>query len=166
MTDSDTTGSNENQEDEPKPGSNPPDKPKIDKPESSEQPENDSIYPLVPMSSGTEGKAILSVMVNPSVMEALAQDSPEQLLEFVEKSDDRQYQYYLQKEQNRHNEKIARENTTRIAIASVLSAVFAAFFYSAATGEISLSAEIISALIGGFGGLGIGKVLQRPEDDD
>jgi hypothetical protein len=47
----------------------------------------------------------------------------------------------------------------------VLCAVFAAFVYSAITGDKSLSNTIISVVVGGFGGVGIGKVLENKEED-
>lgn len=121
--------------------------------------------PVVPITTINSDKAVLSVLVNPSVMEALVQDAPQDVLKFAEASDERQFKYYMQQEQNRHQERMAREATTRIAIGSVGGAVLAAFVYSAYTGDTNLSSTIVTAIIGGFGGLGISKFFQPKEEE-
>lgn len=124
--------------------------------------------PTVPMTLVSSDRPALSVIINPSVMQALAQDTPQELLKFAEASDERQFKYYMQKEQNRHKEQLASENTTRIAVGAVLGAVFAAFTYSAITGDSTLSGQIIAVIVGGFGGLGVGltKVFRPKEDEE
>lgn len=126
--------------------------------------ETDSV-PMVPITAANPDRAIVSILENPTVLEALVQEAPAEVLEFVKAADERQFKYFTQKEENRHKEQLARENTTRITIGTIGGAVLAAFVYSAFTGDTSLSAEIITAIIGGFGGLGIGKLLQPKEEE-
>jgi hypothetical protein len=141
------------------------DKSRSTPPQDSRLVEGDPAYPMVPITAASSDKAVLSVLVNPSVMEALAQDAPQEVLKFAEASDDRQFRYYMQREQNRHKELVAREATTRIAIGAVMGSVFGAFIYSAFTGDTNLSSQIISVIVGGFGGLGISKLLQSKEEE-
>ena len=122
--------------------------------------------PMVPLKPATPDRAIVSIMENPSVLEALVHEAPAEVLQFVEAADDRQFRYFCQKEANRHQERMAREATTRIAIGSVSGAVLAAFIYSAYTGDINLSSTIVTAIIGGFGGLGISKYFQPKEEEE
>lgn len=71
----------------------------------------------------------------------------------------------MQKEENRHKEQLASEATKRIAIATIGSATLAAFVYSALTGDVSLSGQIISVIVGGFGGLGLSRIFESKEDE-
>ncbi len=121
--------------------------------------------PMVPLDRADPNRAIVSILENPSVLDALVHEAPAEVLQFVEASDDRQFRYFSQKEANRHQESMAREATTRIAIGAVGSAVLVAFGYSAFTGDTSLSAQIIAVIVGGFGGLGIGEIFKKKEEE-
>jgi len=127
-------------------------------------PEKDSA-PMVPLDTANPDRTVVSIMENPSVLEALVHEAPAEVIKFVESSDDRQFRYYSQKEENRHKERLARETTTRLAVAGVLGCAFAAFGYSAITGDTNLSNQIISVIVGGFGGLGISKLFQNKDED-
>lgn len=126
--------------------------------------DSNEAVPVIPITAASPDRAVLSIMENPTVLEALVHEAPEEVIKFVAAADERQFKFYTQREENRHKEQLARENTTRIAIGTIGGAVLAAFGYSALTGDISLSAEIISVIVGGFGGLGISKLLTPPED--
>lgn len=120
--------------------------------------------PMVPLKP-TPDRAVVSIIENPSVLEALVHEAPAEVLKFVETSDDRQFKYFMQREENRHKERMAREATTRIGIAGIVGAALAGFAYSAFTGDTHLSGQIVVAIIGAFGGFGIDKVLQPKEED-
>lgn len=121
--------------------------------------------PMVPLDRTNPNRAIVSILENPSVLDALVHEAPAEVIKFVESADERQFKYYSQKEANRHEESMAREATTRIAIGAVGGAVLVAFGYSAFTGDTSLSAQIIAVIVGGFGGLGIGEIFKKKEEE-
>lgn len=120
--------------------------------------------PVIPITAANTDRAVLSIIENPSVLEALAHQAPHEVIKFATSADERLFKYSTQKEENRHKERLARENTTRIVVGTIGGAVLAAFGYSALTGDTSLSTEVITVIVGGFGGLGIGKLLTPPED--
>lgn len=126
--------------------------------------DNNEAVPLMPITAVSPDRAIVSFMENPTVLEALVHEAPEEVLKLVAAADERQFKYFTQREENRHKERLARENTTRTVIGTIGGAVLAAFGYSALTGDTSLSTEVITVIVGGFGGLGIGKLLAAPED--
>lgn len=120
--------------------------------------------PMVPLKP-TPDRAVVSIIENPSVLEALVHEAPAEVLKFVETSDDRQFKYFMQREENRHKERMAREATTRIAIAVISGAAIAGFAYSAFTGNEMLSSIIVTAVISAFSGLGIKELLKLKEED-
>lgn len=60
---------------------------------------------------------------------------------------------------------MAREGTTRIAIAVIFGAAITGFAYSAFTGNEMLSSIIVTALASAFSGLGIRELLKLKEED-
>lgn len=119
--------------------------------------------PMVPLKP-TSDRTVVSIMENPSVLEALVHEAPAEVMEFVEASDNRQFKYFSQKEENRHKELLAGENTKRIAIGVVFGTALIAFVYSAVTGDSTLPNQIITVIVAGFGGLGVRELFQRKEE--
>ena len=108
----------------------------------------------------------IAMMVNPTAIQALAQKAPEKVLDLAESNDRRQFEFYTRIEENRHQQRLAREATTRIGIGAVVGVVGMAFIYAALTRDASLAQIIVAAVVGGFGGLGISVVLAPKKNDD
>jgi len=122
------------------------------------------VYPVIPVTGNRPVRSEFIAMVNPTVMQALAQNAPERVLQFAEDSDERQFQYYLRGEDNRHKERLNGENTKRIAIGGILFTVVSVLTYSAFTGDTGLSETIIIVIISAFGGLGLKTLLKSEEE--
>ncbi len=121
--------------------------------------------PMVPLKSSAPDRTVVSIMENPSVLEALVHEAPEEVIRFVESADDRQFRYYSQKEANRHKELLAGENTKRIAILGVIAVVFGGFAYSTFTHDSALPTQVITVIVAGFGGLGVRELFKRKEEE-
>jgi hypothetical protein len=135
----------------------------------------------------TEGNAIVPLTVenitfpiqmptiSSSAFEALAKEDPAGLLSFVESYDRRRYEIAKLKEENRHKEIIAREDTkskeqdagsktNRIAIGLVFSFLGLVLLYSGLTGNKELPEKVINITAGVLGGAGGVTLLNRKEN--
>lgn len=147
-----------------KPEHQPPSKSSVDQENS--QPNlvpSTNAYPVVPVNVAESPSDRSVLLINPSVMESLAQDEPAKVLEYAEESDKRRFIYYKTKEDNRHRETISAQisiqNTVRIVSFFSLSAIVAAFIYAGITRDGNLPDKMFSYLSAGFGGAGIMKVF-------
>lgn len=132
----------------------------------SEMVKAEDVYsPVVPLPPGSVSIGI-GMAVNPTIIETLSQEAPKELLKFADASDQRQAQYFLKKEENRHQERLSRERTLRIGMASLLGVAMSAFLYAGLTKDSGLAQSVVSVVAGGLGGLGAGVVLSRRKDDE
>lgn len=111
--------------------------------------------------SDTENRVVFT---NPSTIETLAQKTPDALIKFVESSDQRQYQYHLNIQEQRHKESLAKENTTRLILGGIFSIFIMCFIYAAYTKDQSLPNQVFNVLLGGAGGAGLITTLNRKKD--
>lgn len=108
----------------------------------------------------------IGMMVNITSSQILVQKTPDKLLDFAESNDRRQFEFYTKMEQARHQRRLARETTTRMGIGAVLGVIGVAFGYAITTGDARLAEKIVTTVVGGFGGVGIGVVLAPKKNDD
>jgi hypothetical protein len=109
--------------------------------------------PLVPIAGGT--LPVVAQMISPVAVQALAQQAPEKLLEFIESYDERQFQYCSLKENNRHQERKHEESTKRIGIYFLGLAFAATLVYAGVTGDKALPDKLITIALGAGGGAGL-----------
>ena len=127
----------------------------------------DSSDHLIPfLADNASRSAYIGMMVNTTTSQILAQKAPEKVLDFAESNDRRQFEFYMKMEGNRHQQRLARESTTRIGIVAVVGIVGIAFSYAITTGDASLAEKIVNTVVGAFGGVGIGVVLAPKKNDD
>jgi hypothetical protein len=83
-----------NENDLPESGKNEPVTPDLNSETNDELAITEGAYPPSVLPSATTSRAVsLAMMVNPTVMQSLAREAPDRVLDFAEASDERQYRY-------------------------------------------------------------------------
>lgn len=120
-----------------------------------------SAYPVVPINvvGSPSDRSVTSLLINPSVMESLAQDEPARVLDYAEESDKRRFVFYKTREDNRHKESLSIQNTAKFIATLSFGAIVAAFVYAGVTRDGNLPDKMFTYLSAGFGGAGIMKVF-------
>jgi len=134
-----------------------------DEPLKSKEAGTDLNVPLVPLVSGT--LPVAAQIISPMAFEALAKESPDQLLKFVESYDERQLRFYSLKEENKHRQQIEQEKTKRFGMGLIFATIASVMIYSGLTGDKTLSEKIINVAIGALGGLGAGAVFLQKKSE-
>lgn len=109
----------------------------------------------------TDEKTTKSIMVNPTVVESLAQHDPSALIEFADASDNRQYLYHTKVEECRHKEYQVRENTVRWFLAGLGGIIVVCFIYAGVTKDKALPNELIKYTLSAIGGAGALKLYEE-----
>jgi hypothetical protein len=56
-------------------------------------PTNSDVVPVIPGMAISQDTTVVSIMANPSVLDALVQEAPTEVMRFVEAADERQFRY-------------------------------------------------------------------------
>jgi hypothetical protein len=104
------------------------------------------------------------MMVAPAIR-AIAEQAPEEALQFLEGYDKRQFEYLTLQERNEHKERSDREQTKRWGMGFILAALCSVLLYSGWTGDKDLSEKVINVVVGAVGGLGAGAALFHKKED-
>ncbi|WP_055076477.1 hypothetical protein [Pseudanabaena sp. 'Roaring Creek'] len=113
--------------------------------------------------------------ISQELFEILAEKDALGLLKFCQSYDEKRFELAKQKEENRHQETIAKEkfklesqtsseNIKKIALAVGLAFFALVLIYSGLCGNQDLPEKIFTLAVGGFGGAGVANSLKRQEE--
>lgn len=124
--------------------------------EEDEDSENFSLDTFEPVISPSESS-------QKSILETLAKNSSQDLIEFADKAEEIIYNFSCAKEEHDYNLNQSREKTKRLIIIAGVFLVIAGFIDSGFTGDKELPQKLINITLAALGGIGGYKLFTKEE---
>ncbi|NBD15377.1 MAG: hypothetical protein GVY04_04310 [Cyanobacteria bacterium] len=121
----------------------------------------DTFEPAISASESSQKS--IDVRLNPSTLETLAQNSPQELIELADQAEERIYNFSRAKEEHDYNLNQSKETTNRLIIIAGVLLVIAGFIYSGFTGDRELPEKLVNIALGALGGIGGYKLFAKKE---
>lgn len=121
----------------------------------------DTFEPAISASESSQKS--IDVRLNPSTLETLAQNSPQELIELADQAEERIYNFSRAKEEHDYNLNQSKETTNRLIIIAGVLLVIAGFIYSGFTEDKELPEKLVNIALGALGGIGGYKLFAKKE---